>query len=572
MRRRLGAQVARSGKHPNWAAPSPSPMPSSVTRSAPSSSSARTVSHRARRLVQPAHRGRTKGAHSGHEGIEAFSLHQFINNAKAAMLDDTGYSASAELCSEQTMQDLNHRYLGKNEPTDVLSFPSVPSTQLHGDKLINDSDDSWLYKLNCWWNARTFDRTDDNEKATRDDTAAVEDSAFLGDIAISEAHVVSQAEQQGHDTKVEAAVLLAHGVAHLMGEDHEDGEAEAAQMHEVEASLLEKCAKSGLIDITSGTASLTNRSTLVDLDPRSDNAHKSLNHPRYRNIVLDLDGTLLTSSQAVSFVDRDAVLDALNTGVRVFPATGKAPPSARARLREGGLGMLADEKSPGVFLQGLIVHGEDGEIVHQAFLPTKIARTVMEHDFGDRVGVCAFSGDMCVCSSRHPLIQALHDQYGEPLAKECGSVDNALSAVDHSVNKVLLWAESAEEAQGPVRSAVESIVGKSAAITSALQEMVEIVPLGNSKGRGVNLMFNSLGINTDETVAIGDGENDFEMLSFVDLGVAVHNAGEALKAHADVVLDRSHDNGAVADAIRRFVCSSSASNTDESYFDTILPP
>ena len=166
----------------------------------------------------------------------------------------------------------------------------------------------------------------------------------------------------------------------------------------------------------------------------------------------------------------------------------------------------------------------------------------------------------------------MHDQYGEPLAKECGSVDNALSAVDHSVNKVLLWAESAEEAQGPVRSAVESIVGKSAAITSALQEMVEIVPLGNSKGRGVNLMFNSLGINTDETVAIGDGENDFEMLSFVDLGVAVHNAGEALKAHADVVLDRSHDNGAVADAIRRFVCSSSASNTDESYFDTILPP
>jgi hydroxymethylpyrimidine pyrophosphatase-like HAD family hydrolase len=53
-------------------------------------------------------------------------------------------------------------------------------------------------------------------------------------------------------------------------------------------------------------------------------------------------------------------------------------------------------------------------------------------------------------------------------------------------------------------------------------------------------------------MALGDGENDIEMLQMAGWGVAVSNAGPGLKAVADVVVG-SNDEGGVAQAIQRYV-------------------
>ena len=55
-----------------------------------------------------------------------------------------------------------------------------------------------------------------------------------------------------------------------------------------------------------------------------------------------------------------------------------------------------------------------------------------------------------------------------------------------------------------------------------------------------------------EAMALGDAENDVEMLSLVGTGAAMGNANEAAKRAADVVVGMSHDDG-VAEAVRRFV-------------------
>lgn len=95
---------------------------------------------------------------------------------------------------------LNHQYRGKDKPTNVLSFPS-------------DLDDAILQQL---------------------------DARPLGDLVICIPIVLQEAEQQGKTPADHFKHLLVHGVLHLLGYDHELGDAEAEEMESLEIAILAK--------------------------------------------------------------------------------------------------------------------------------------------------------------------------------------------------------------------------------------------------------------------------------------------------------------------------------------------
>ena len=63
----------------------------------------------------------------------------------------------------------------------------------------------------------------------------------------------------------------------------------------------------------------------------------------------------------------------------------------------------------------------------------------------------------------------------------------------------------------------------------------EIAVGGITKAVGMEKLINYLGITREDTVAFGDGPNDFEMIEYAGIGVAMGNASEDLKAIADFV-------------------------------------
>jgi hydroxymethylpyrimidine pyrophosphatase-like HAD family hydrolase len=73
-----------------------------------------------------------------------------------------------------------------------------------------------------------------------------------------------------------------------------------------------------------------------------------------------------------------------------------------------------------------------------------------------------------------------------------------------------------------------------------------VLPAAVSKGHGLVEGLRDLGISHHNTIAIGDAENDHSLLDVAELGVAVGNAVEALKAHADLVLDLPNGAGVAA--------------------------
>ncbi|GFH21814.1 uncharacterized protein HaLaN_19184, partial [Haematococcus lacustris] len=79
--------------------------------------------------------------------------------------------------------------------------------------------------------------------------------------------------------------------------------------------------------------------------------------------------------------------------------------------------------------------------------------------------------------------------------------------------------------------------------------MLEVLPMGGSKGEGVQWLLDHMGVQAQHVMALGDGENDIEMLQLAGLGVAMGNASARVKSAAAVALTASNDEDGVAEAI-----------------------
>ncbi len=70
----------------------------------------------------------------------------------------------------------------------------------------------------------------------------------------------------------------------------------------------------------------------------------------------------------------------------------------------------------------------------------------------------------------------------------------------------------------------------------------DLIPANSSKAEGIEAVVRHLGIRREETIAIGDGANDIEMLDYAGIGVAMGNASDEVKQHADyVTTDADHE-------------------------------
>ena len=136
------------------------------------------------------------------------------------VLKAEGVRGSAELSvlfvDEAAMADLTKRFLGKDEATDVLAFP-IDEDPVPGGR----SPDSG------------------GQGPNRLDEESHEVPALLGDVVICPAVAIRNAPEHAGSYEDELALLVVHGILHLMGMDHVDDE-EAAAMERRERELLER--------------------------------------------------------------------------------------------------------------------------------------------------------------------------------------------------------------------------------------------------------------------------------------------------------------------------------------------
>jgi probable rRNA maturation factor len=149
------------------------------------------------------------------EPVDAMRL---VRLAKA-VLAAQGVKADSELSmlfvDEDAMAELNKRFLGKEGPTDVLAFPIDDDDVVEGGR----SPDSLGPGAGV-----DFENTDPPN--------------LLGDVVVCPAVAARNAPDHAGTYEDEMALLVVHGILHILGMDHVDNE-EAEAMEARERELLE---------------------------------------------------------------------------------------------------------------------------------------------------------------------------------------------------------------------------------------------------------------------------------------------------------------------------------------------
>ena len=116
---------------------------------------------------------------------------------------------AVRLTDDAEVHSLNRQYRAKDKPTNILSFPMLAPDMLVG---LANSDDG---------------------------------EVLLGDLVMAGGIVMAEAAAKGWPLAAYAQHLIVHGTLHLIGYDHETGEAEANHMEALERAA---CAVLGLPD------------------------------------------------------------------------------------------------------------------------------------------------------------------------------------------------------------------------------------------------------------------------------------------------------------------------------------
>ncbi len=262
-------------------------------------------------------------------------------------------------------------------------------------------------------------------------------------------------------------------------------------------------------------------------------------------IVTDIDGTLLNSKSELSERNQKALKAAMDKGVQVVLATGKSYDSGQYVVKRLNL------NTPGVYTQGTTIFNADGTLRSQQTLPPAVARQVITFAEDRGFVMAIYTGKRILVRKAHSRMEELYSHYHEPVPEGVGPLQNVLE--DIPINKLLVTSPGNPREIMSLRWLLNYQINGSARLLQAgIPDMMEILPPGASKGAAVKMLLKDMKVAPENVLALGDAENDVEMLQLVGIGVAVGNASDHVKQVANVVVSNNDEDG-VAEAVERFV-------------------
>src|SRR5690606_32537588 len=124
-------------------------------------------------------------------------------------------------------------------------------------------------------------------------------------------------------------------------------------------------------------------------------------------------------------------------------------------------------------------------------------------------------------------------KYHEPAPEVVGPLQNLLDTVP--INKLMAIGDA--RAITALRWQLNAQLNGTVKLVQAnSREMVEILPPGASKGAAAKTLIREMKTAPENVMAMGDGENDIELLQNVGLGITVGNAEPKLKQIARWVI------------------------------------
>lgn len=267
----------------------------------------------------------------------------------------------------------------------------------------------------------------------------------------------------------------------------------------------------------------------------------------YDLIAFDMDGTLLDSSKKVRPDSAKAIKRAVAQNKYVVLSTGRNLKELESTFSE------FPEISYAIAISGGLVYDTHaGKIVYSKALPENIIS-----------GLLTLSEEYDVMVHLHSLESIVQRD------KEQNMEKYSMGVYQSMFDKLTIKAENLREYYAKEKFPVfkfnfyclnpeqrlnilERVKDLPVTISFAETASLEISALGISKGSGLKELSSRLNIPIERTIAVGDGENDLEILKTAGLSIAMGNALDSVKAVCKVVVSDC-DGPGISEAIDNYL-------------------
>lgn len=250
-------------------------------------------------------------------------------------------------------------------------------------------------------------------------------------------------------------------------------------------------------------------------------------------IFLDIDGTLVGKNAAIPESAKTAIRKARENGHKVFIGSGRS----RCEMHEGILDIELDGivGSAGAYVE------VDGKVIYHQPMTEKMNAELLNYFEMKHMNIMIETNDELLVNKNamKAINEYIHycNAHGEAYDKGLFDLARPLEDIAEPekllINKILYVNSSYDNDK--IRRDLQDKFTVVQSSIGLMGNSGEISELGMNKGNGIRIVTEYFGANMEDTIAVGDGENDMEMLKTAHIGIAMGNAEQMLKDIADYV-------------------------------------
>lgn len=272
---------------------------------------------------------------------------------------------------------------------------------------------------------------------------------------------------------------------------------------------------------------------------------------KIKMIGFDLDGTLLTDQKELGEYTVQILKRAVEEGIVILPITGR-PLCGLPEEVTGLTGLRYAITANGARILDL----KNAAVLKEQLVSVETAEKILDI-LGNYDSLREIYYDGTGYAEREKLEQIDHFFEEGPMAEY---VRSTRQPVENLMDKFRKESREVDKVQGVFadlgeREAALDEIRKleGVTITGALHNNIEVNAAGVDKGNALLWLAQYLGIEPEETMAFGDGNNDITLLEKAGTGVAMKNGIEEVKHAADRVTEKTNDEEGAAKFIETYV-------------------
>ncbi|WP_285958957.1 HAD family hydrolase [Thomasclavelia spiroformis] len=263
-----------------------------------------------------------------------------------------------------------------------------------------------------------------------------------------------------------------------------------------------------------------------------------------KSIFLDVDGTLVSGHATMNFKVVEAINRARQNGHYVFICTGRNKTGIKYELAKADFdGIIA---SAGSYIE------IDNKVIHSVYfnklLVDKISKVFDENNiyynyectdvtYMSKKMVELFIGGVNFESGNIELEKMMQEEFKKFSIQDLSLYNN------QDIHKICFIAtdqNDVERAKKQLGDDVNMVIHDIFDATTINGELISKV---DNKATAIKQVIDYLGIDKKDTIAFGDSMNDYEMINFVECGIAMGNACKELKEVASRVCRSVDEDG-----------------------------